>query len=300
MNLWQLIKKEYNGEIPIQSFRELNGFNQRLGSWGAVTDNSRYFKSLLREHSKFLDRQILESSNLPNGLCGFLKNIKNRQLGNPISIKYKDMDVDIDYLLSVEEMFFLHNTLDESETILEIGAGFGRLAHSILQNFSTIKKYYLVDIDFMLDLQKEFLSNVLSKNELEKIEYISIKNYQQLNNIDLTINIDSFQEMPEEIILEYLKFISKKSKSFFSRNAVCKYHPSLIDITSFNQKQFDSAMGMGLSRKVVDIYDDADLEIARIEHIKAYCPKSFEVAKTLDFFGQYHYYHLVLYQRINE
>jgi hypothetical protein len=59
-------------------------------------------------------------------------------------------------------------------------------------------------------------------------------------------------------------------------------------------------MGMGLSRKVVDIYDDADLEIARIEHIKAYCPKSFEVAITLDFFGQYHYYHSVLYQRTNE
>ena len=53
------------------------------------------------------------------GLRHYLGKIKNRDLGNPTTIKYCDMDIDIDYLLSVEEMFFLEDVLIDSKNIVK-------------------------------------------------------------------------------------------------------------------------------------------------------------------------------------
>ena len=59
-------------------------------------------------------------------------------LGNPVTINFYGQELSIDYVLSVEEMYFLDATLKDSKTVLEIGAGFGRLAHSVLENFDNI------------------------------------------------------------------------------------------------------------------------------------------------------------------
>ena len=181
------------------------------------------------------------------------------------------------------------------QSILEIGPGFGRLPHSILQYFHNIKKYYVVDLDFMLSLQKDYLGKVLSKEEFNKIEFLTPKEMHNIPNIELTINIDSFQEIKPTVVSDYLDFISQKSNFFFSKNAVCKYHPSSLNISEFNEEQYSTALQMGLCREVVDIYNDESLKIAKENYVKSYCPEDMKMLKSQDCYGQYHYYYSVLY-----
>lgn len=292
-DLWELIEEEYSEGFSIENFRKLGGFNERLGSWGPITNNSRYFKSLQLEFANFLDKRFKEELNI--GLNEFLSKIKHKDTGEPTNIFFKGSLVNIDYLLSAEEILFLFRQLNEVQSILEIGPGFGRLAHSILQYFPNIKKYYVVDLDFMLSLQKDYLGKVLSREEFNKIEFLTPQEMHNIPNIDLTINIDSFQEIKPTVVSDYLDFISQKSNFFFSKNAVCKYHPSSVDISEFNEEQYSTALQMGLCREVVDIYNDESLKIAKENYVKSYCPEEMKMLKSQDCYGQYHYYYSVLY-----
>ena len=292
-DLWELIEEEYSEGFSIENFRKLGGFNERLGSWGPITNNSRYFKSLQLEFANFLDKRFKEELNI--GLNEFLSKIKHKDTGEPTNIFFKGSLVNIDYLLSAEEILFLFRQLNEVQSILEIGPGFGRLAHSILQYFPNIKKYYVVDLDFMLSLQKDYLGKVLSREEFNKIEFLTPQEMHNIPNIDLTINIDSFQEIKPTVVRDYLDFISQKSNFFFSKNAVCKYHPSSVDISEFNEEQYSTALQMGLCREVVDIYNDESLKIAKENYVKSYCPEEMKMLKSQDCYGQYHYYYSVLY-----
>ena len=159
-------------------------------------------------------------------------------------ITYKGSLLNIDYLLSAEEILFLFKELREVKSILEIGPGFGRLSHSILQYFENIDNYYIVDLKFMLSFQKKYLSKVLTKKEYEKIIFLSPEEISKISDIDLTINIDSFQEIKPDVVKDYMDFISLNSKYFYSKNAVCKYHPSSVDINSYNQEQYQAVLEM--------------------------------------------------------
>jgi hypothetical protein len=151
-DLWELIEEEYSEGFSVHDFRKLGGFNERLGSWGPIIENSRYFKSLLLEFAKYLDNKFLSEFN-----------------------------------------------------------------------------------------------------------------------------------------------ISSRSKYFFSKNAVCKYHPSSVDIKKYNIEQYEAVLKMGLCRDVIDIYDDQKLKIAKENYVQKYCPKHMKTIKSQDCFGQYNYYYSVLY-----
>ena len=180
-NLWDIILCDdfHQKHKSIESFRQIGGFNNRVTSWDAIETSSRYFKSLIYVFAENLDSRILQSKlsldlksdNKKNGdgIRHYLKNIRNLNLGNPLTINYFGNDVSIDYLLSTEEMFFIDEELKESKTILEIGAGFGRLAHSIIENFENVERYVIVDLDSVLTLSKLYLSKVLNKKEFLKI-----------------------------------------------------------------------------------------------------------------------------------
>ena len=305
-NLWEEIKLEYKNIGLLDDFRSINGFNKRLGTWSPITNDSRYYKSLLFEFCNYLDLKISntiinskETNYSPiqkgDGLRYYFGKIKNTNFGNPTTIKYYGIEVDMDYLLSVEEIFFLKDVLADSKSILEIGAGFGRLTHSIIKCFPNINKYYIVDLDWMLKLSSKYLKKVLSKKDFKKVEFIKSEDYMSLNKIDLTINIDSFQEIDESVIMKYLGFISNNSQFFYSKNAICKYDPSIINLSVKNKKQYNSALKMGLCKNSINIFDTSELEIAKINYLRMYCPTEFEILKHQDCFGQYLYYQSVLY-----
>ena len=62
-DLWEQIKSEYSNKnvYLLDNFRSIDGFNKRLGTWSPITNNSRYYKSLLLEFCKHLDFKISHS-----------------------------------------------------------------------------------------------------------------------------------------------------------------------------------------------------------------------------------------------
>ena len=196
-------------------------------------------------------------------------------------------------------MFFLDSVLKQSKIVLEIGAGFGRLAHSIIHNFTNIDRYIIIDLDEVIELSKLYLSKVLNKKEFSKIKFISNNNIKSLKgqNIDISINIDSFQEIEEMIVFDYLEFISQNSNYFYTKNAIGKYHPDLVDIQLKNKVQIESALNMGLCRDIIDIFDSNSIQNARSIYLSKYCPKNFKLSKEDACFGQFLYYYSALYER---
>ena len=316
-NLWENIFSDdfHQKNKSIESFRQIGGFNNRLTSWDAIETSSRYFKSLLYAFAENLDNRILQSvifhqkdNRLGDGIKYYLKRIRNRNLGRPITINYYNNIVDLDYLLSVEEIFFLKSELRKSKNILEIGPGYGRLAHSILQNFKNIKNYYIIDVDWMSELTRAYLKRVLSSSDFSKIEFISFDNYQKFkkraevsnqNLIDISINTNSFEEIEENIVRDYLLFISNNSQYFYSKNAICKYHPNAVDIKLKDKAHYEAALRMGLCKNVIDIYNSQAIAKQRKVYLKAYCPKNFKLSKDEKCFGQFLYYHSALYESKN-
>lgn len=317
-SLWDLIKiKEFQtsnrGNFDINTFRTKGGFNSKLSTWDPLEKSSRYYKSLLYSFAVHLDNKIINNKNLKiqnlskgSGINFFLKKVKNRSIGNPMTINYYNNILDIDYLLSVEEMFFLNSELKNIKSILEIGPGFGRLAHSVLSQYSNINKYYIIDLPWMLNISKIFLKKALSKKNFSKIIFISVEEYAQSifkkkflkkNFFDLCINIDSFQEMPKNTVFDYLRFIQKTCKKFYSKNAICKYAPSIVDIKLKDETEYQTALKMGICQNVIDIYNSNELLKQQKTYLKSFCPSGFKVKIHEQCYGQYLYYHSVLYQR---
>ena len=306
-NLWDLVLTDSLDlkQLDIDSFRQIGRDNCRLGTWDAIDQSSRYYKSLLYSNAENIDRQILKSE-LPleskkngDGLKYYLKNIRNQNIGNPPTVNYFNNEISIDYLLSTEEMFFLDDVLKKSKTVLEIGAGFGRLSHSIIQNFENIDRYIIVDLDEVLDLAKIYMSKVLNEQEFSKIDFISHKSIKELEGnvrIDISINIDSFQEIDESVVLDYLQFISKNSNYFYTKNAIGKYDPDLVDIKLKNNSQIKSALNMGLCKDIINIFDSNEIQKARLIYLERFCPSNFIVSKHEACFGQYLYYYSALYE----
>ena len=309
-NLWDLILNDSIDlkQLDINSFRQIGKDNCRLGTWDAIDQTSRYYKSLLYSNAENIDKLILNSEILldrknkkhGDGLRYYLKNIRNQNIGNPPTINYFDNKVSIDYLLSIEEMFFLDKALKKSKTVMEIGAGFGRLAHSIIQNFINIDRYIIVDLDDVLDLAKIYMSKVLSKREFSKIDFVSHHNIYDIeysDKIDISINIDSFQEIEESAVLKYLEFISKNSNFFYTKNAIGKYNPDLVDIQLKNNSQIKSVLNMGLCRDEIDIFNSHEIQKAQLTYLKKFCPRNFKISKHERCFGQYLYYYSALYEQ---
>ena len=111
------------------------------------------------------------------------------------------------------------------------------------------------------------------------------------------MNIDSFQEMPKETIDFYYRELIEGAKFFYSKNAVGKYNPESVGIFGVEESQLLDVFSLGLSTEVSDIFDTAELEIARARHVERYCPRgSFVVAQAP--LGIFSYYHNVLYGKL--
>ena len=88
-------------------------------------------------------------------------------------------------------------------TILEIGAGNGRLCQLVLKNYGEyIKKYVIVeDKNRILNIQKNYLS------DFNNVEYVEIDDVEKINeNFDLFISNNCLEETPHE----YQNFIFEK------------------------------------------------------------------------------------------
>jgi putative sugar O-methyltransferase len=292
--LWEsLVKHQFNkiDDDFLNSFREPGNANNRLAAWDPFDKTMRYYKFMLFHQLQKKDE---------NFFCNYAR-LGKTNIGNPIAIKAKSgQDINLDLFFSVEEFEFLDKELDfrKINHIVEIGAGFGRTAQAMLKLVTNIRKYTIVDLPEVLSLSSAYLKQVLNQNEFSKIDFIDAtifdENKNDLKELDLVINIDSFQEMTPDTVKEYFDKIIAKSKYFYSKNAVGKYRPEVVGIYGVDEDQLLDVFSLGLSRNVLDIFNEGELDIARAKHAEEYCPINFEPIKV-EPLGIFPYYLNILY-----
>ena len=121
----------------LKTFRQPGSFNNRLASRDPYDTNSyRYFKNILYN--------IVTSAS--DDFIKKYKKIKITNLGNPIEVTFNKCEINLDYVFSIQELIFCQEILDQVNNVVEIGAGFGRTCHAILENIPHVEKYTIIDI----------------------------------------------------------------------------------------------------------------------------------------------------------
>ena len=208
----------------------------------------------------------------------FHKRLGNTNIGNPPGIMFSKRKVTFDDCWSVEELFFLKDKIRKNSNILEIGPGYGRTAHAIINSFD-IRVYFVIDLKLTLKLTKKYLKKVLSKKNFEKVKFIcfedfdfnqnkfdkmisySLEKKNKFKKFDLILNIDSFGEMEPFLIKRYLNFFENLTKNFYFKNTVAKYKPcDLVD--HLNGKKIPPAynLKLNLQKKVINVFDDVKIK----------------------------------------
>lgn len=294
--LWENLAKEKFSNIDenfLSNFREPGNANNRLAAWDPYDKTMRYYKFLLF-HQIQLKKKDFFTDYSKIGLT---------EIGNPIFLNGPFGEkINLDHFFSIEECHFLKKFLNHKDinSIIEIGAGFGRTAQALIRLFDNVNEYTIIDIPEILSLSQAYLKRVLNSNEFSKVNFVNALNIKNssvdLASSDLVINIDSFQEMEEETIKFYFQLIIKNTRYFYTKNAIGKYTPESIGLNKINSKQILDVFTLGLSKNVIDIFDIKQLKVARKKHVKQYCPPDFRpiAQEPLSIFP---YYLNVLYQK---
>ncbi|MFC1724230.1 putative sugar O-methyltransferase [candidate division KSB1 bacterium] len=193
----------------------------------------------------------------------------------PLGITYEGKVVNKDisrYQSCISNLYYsgiLNKILDQEDkkTILEIGGGYGGLAHHLGEITKGKATYILLDFPEMLLISGAYLyvnnpnENIyiydknsfdsdFLKNKIHDYDYIliptdAIKDLYSLKDLFLMINMQSFQEMNEAQIDAYAKFGSEKLSGYLYSNNIDR-HPmnkelkplTVTDILSRHYKLF--------------------------------------------------------------
>lgn len=294
--LWDsLVKDKFKNidESFLSNFREPGNANNRLAAWDPFDKSMRFYKFLFFNQIQTKDDEFF---------INYAK-IGNTSLGHPVELKLPSGEaVNLDHFFSIEEYLFLYSHLqfDNISQIVEIGAGFGRTAQTIIKLVDNIDKYVIIDLPEVLSLSVKYLKKVLSKKEFAKLDFVnalalSADDNRDFQNVDLVINIDSFQEMPQETIRYYFSKVINKSQFFYSKNAVGKYRPESVGLYNVNEQQLLDVFSLGLSTDVIDIFNSRELLEARQKHVNQYRPSKQFAVIAQEPLGMFPYYLHVLY-----
>lgn len=248
------------GEPDLADFKS-SGVNYKLALWDPAANGLRYLKSLI-----FHIGQNLSAANRAR-----LSRIPHRDLGNPIAVRCHGELMCLDYLLGVHEVEFIsaHVPL-EGARVLEIGAGYGRTCHTVLSNHQ-VAEYWIVDLPNALALSRAYLSEVLPADQRARVHFVPVDEAEALfavSEFDLCLNIDSFAEMSEDTVRDYLSAIDATCRWFYVNNPVGKY----ADTTAPDPSLMNLALSTGLLRDVIDINDMAAVRAQVPRFLTAYRP----------------------------
>jgi len=273
--LWKTITSTFFAKVDndfLHSFRKPGGgANSRLAAWDPLDKSMRYYKFFLFNVARRKDQKFFEA----------YRRLGNTQIGNPMTVTVSGCQVDIDYLFALEEYFFLaeHLNMKKLNRVVEIGAGFGRTCHVLLHLVETIQEYVIVDLPEVLELSKIYLKKVIPEH-FGQITFISSADVNLWTGLssDLVINIDSFQEMPPEVIDRYMDKLIACSAAFYCKNPVGKYKPECVGLSGISSEQLLDVYSLGYSRQIFDLFNDAELAPAVERYLAAYRPKNMNVA----------------------
>lgn len=110
---------------------------------------------------------------------------------------------------------YLHISEQESFKILDIGAGYGRLAHRLAETFSNIDVFCADAVPESTFLCEYYLQFRGAQSRAKTIPLDRVEAAIDENSIDLVTNIQSFPECPMESISWWLELIGRHRISYF-------------------------------------------------------------------------------------
>ena len=269
-NLWLNLSASLFSNVDdrfIDEFREPGGPNSRLAAWDPFDPTMRYYKLILFD----------AAMRWPDHAYDLYRQVGNTNVGNPVSVRVKGLHINLDYLFSINEYMFLESAMDTQgvNSIIEIGAGFGRTCHTLLELLPALRSYTIVDLPELLNLSTRYLARVVP-DHMDKITFIDATVEKDWLNIssDLSINIDSFQEMPPETIEKYIASVISGSNTFYIKNPIGKYLPKNVGHIEATGSNIMDVFELGHCRNIIDIFDDEELSNAREAFVSAYMPSS--------------------------
>ena len=118
-----------------------------------------------------------------------------------------------DLLDSIAEIYFLHRHLKlGSRTgfrILDVGAGYGRLAHRVVTALSGVEKYYCADAVAVSTFVSEYYLQFRHVDKATVIPLDEIETTLKEQRVDLAVNIHSFSECQISAIEWWVQLLSK-------------------------------------------------------------------------------------------
>ncbi|NUS14617.1 MAG: putative sugar O-methyltransferase [Streptomyces sp.] len=186
------------------NLRYFRGDNAYVWQLRQVGDNARLKFFLLTQYVSGLDTHKLLERTREDGAFGCW------------AFDFQELPTaSRDLLDSVNEMYFLDRHWDlltrEDFTVLDIGAGYGRLAHRMAECVPGLSRYYCVDaIPESTFLSEQYLkyreadakATVVPLDEMEE-------RLAAAGRVDLALNIHSFSEMPLSAIEAWIGLLAR-------------------------------------------------------------------------------------------
>jgi len=264
--LWKHINetKLAKNQIKTMDNFKSSGVNFKLSLWNPQTNGVRYLKTLIYNLCANLDKNDWK----------IIRNIRNRNIGDPISVKYNGEDICLDYLQALYELRFINKAISlDNRNIVEIGAGYGRTCHALMDNHK-IRSYYIIDLENCLELSRKYLKSALSPSKFSRIKFVLADDMNRLEDaqFDLCLNIDSFAEMDQKVVKNYLDYINQHCKYFYVKNPIGKYYDKSLDNHNQGLQMVKLALKTGILREIVNIDDNRDISMHAGKYMRAYLP----------------------------
>jgi hypothetical protein len=260
-----------------------------ITAWDPEKNGLKYLKTMLY--------QLL----IPSPAIDFdlYKKIKSRDVGNPITVRVKEVDVCLDYFQALHEVKMIRSCIIGSSAlrVVEIGSGYGRTCHTALSLTPEIGEYWLIDLAPSLALARRYLSEVLEPEQFQRVRFVTAQEFSEKHGetpFDLAINIDSFGDMPPAVVAGYLGFIGSNCNRFFCKNPLGKYLENLAAATS---PSVVAALETGILRTVIDIYDATVIAESVPNFLAAYLPGDGWEVEVACMASPWSYYHQAMYRR---
>jgi hypothetical protein len=148
--------------------------------------------------------------------------VEEPSFGNPMPIRLGSRLISQDLAMATLSLNLIAKFAPphSMRRILEIGAGYGRIAY-LARSLFPVEQYVIVDIPPTLAVSQNYLATVFGEDSVERFSRTPklARTFNFLlphqiavlpdNHFDLAINFSSFDEMPSQTVLTYLQLIDR-------------------------------------------------------------------------------------------
>ncbi|MFE0801586.1 putative sugar O-methyltransferase [Streptomyces sp. NPDC058812] len=230
---------------------------------------------------RYLEALLYElATRLGAGEWEKIRNIRRREIGDPLTVRVNGQTVCLDYLQAVLELEFIEKELDLQDTwIMEIGSGYGCICHAMLSNYD-IAGYAIIGSRDTLTLTRSYLRAVLSDAQYAKVRFIRVTEAAAALRssrfepavFDLCVNVQSFTEKSLRPARAHLGLIDRKCTAFFAKSPVGTYAEPAVAAHRRSGAENRAARANGPLRQLADLHGTEAVEAASADFRVAHRP----------------------------